>query len=93
MDTRCRLPQVRGERVPESVVRVIGMANEPWKCPYGYRSACDICELPKGPLCGHLWDQWQACLMEAQRSGHTAKEAEECDDCGLECPECPFVTK
>ena len=37
--------------------------------------------------------QMRACTKEAKKNGHTAEEAKNCDDCSLECPECPFVTK
>ena len=32
-----------------------------------------------------------ACLETALHNGHTAQEAEECDDQSVGCPDCPFA--
>jgi hypothetical protein len=34
---------------------------------------------------------WEACIDTAIASGHTAEEAQECDNGSVGCPDCPFV--
>jgi len=51
------------------------MNDEIWKCPYGYRSACDICDCPKGPLCGALWHQRRVWKVVAYSHEHCLSES------------------
>lgn len=35
---------------------------------------------------------WEACTGTAKSHGFTQEEAENCEDSGLGCPDCPFKT-